>query len=137
MARTRKVYHYDDVTVEITGSDELADKLKRFPIVSRSSSIKGLSKVGEFIEDAQKERARDRTGLMRERIFYEIDKKELSVEVGPDWGSWYAVFQEYGTPLSPAYPFIRPSVDNRRDRIFWILVRELEKGLERIGHGIR
>ena len=133
----RRVYRHGFVTAEVIGADDLVKKLDRFPIVTRSSSIKGLAKVGELIEDAMKGGARQRTGLMRERIFAELDKKDLSVEIGPDYGSWYAVFQEFGTPLSPADPFIRPALDNKVDRIFWILVRELEKGLDRIGHGIR
>lgn len=133
----RRVYRHGDVTAEVMGADELVKKLDRFPIVTRSSSIKGLAKVGDLIENAMKGGARQRTGLMRERIFAELDKKDLSVEIGPDYGSWYAVFQELGTPLSPPDPFIRPALDNKVDKVFWILVRELERGLDRIGHGIR
>lgn len=117
---------------QIEGAKELDKVLKELPKTFAKSVLKGALKknAAPMVKAARANARRSKhgskeysiregkrtsigpPGAMAASIKAWIMKGTVvpaAIAIGPDPTHWYAVFQEYGTPFSPAEPFLRPA----------------------------
>lgn len=111
------------IRVEIKGSKELKDALKKIPKNATRRSLAKAAKAGaEPILRSAKRKAPVDTGRLRDSLrstFAYQSSRAVRVQVSsslkPEGGSWhsYDYYQEFGTSFHPAQPFMRPAVDEQ------------------------
>jgi len=124
------------VSVALVGDKRLARKLDELAgPVSRRILREGIRKALTPINRAAKRKAPKRTGLLKKAIGKKVVVKPgyangiVGVRTGfkqiiggePRDPNNYAHFVEYGTPHSAAKPFLRPAMDENRDKAFRII----------------
>lgn len=124
------------IRVEIENADKLISNLKKISKNSTRRSLGKAAKAGaEPILKAAKEKAPVDTGRLRDSLrtkFAYQSSKAVRVQVvtnmKPKGKSrlTYDVHQEYGTSHHPAQPFMRPAVDEQKDKA----VEETRKTME-------
>ena len=111
------------IHVEIKGSKELKNALKKIPKNSARRSLGKAAKAGaEPILRSAKQKAPVDTGRLRDSLrstFAYQSSRTARVRVAsnlkPEGGSRhsYDYYQEFGTSFHPAQPFMRPAVDEQ------------------------
>ncbi len=111
------------IRVEIKGSKELKNALKKIPKNATRRSLAKAAKAGaEPILRSAKRKAPVDTGRLRDSLrstFAYQSSRAVRVQVAsnlkPEGGSWhsYDYYQEFGTSFHPAQPFMRPAVDEQ------------------------
>lgn len=111
------------IRVEIKGSKELKNALKKIPKNATRRSLAKAAKAGaEPILRSAKQKAPVDTGRLRDSLrstFAYQSSRAVRVQVAsslkPKGGSWhsYDYYQEFGTSFHPAQPFMRPAVDEQ------------------------
>jgi len=113
------------IRVEIKGSKELQNALKKIPKNATRRSLAKAAKAGaEPILRSAKQKAPVDTGRLRDSLrstFAYQSSRAVRVQVAsslkPKKGSWhsYDYYQEFGTSFHPAQPFMRPAVDEQHE----------------------
>lgn len=67
-----------------------------------------LEQMGQAVRDEAVRLAPVRTGRLRDSIGYTIRRSDMTVSIHAD--APYSYFQEFGTRLIPAHPFLRPAL---------------------------
>lgn len=122
--------------VGIEGADEvvkmLADMGQSAEDVLQSAAEAG----GKIALDDAKMRCPVDTGRLKNSLYLEKLKKspgKADVKVSIGKNEYYGVFVELGTSKSEAKPFLRPAVDENKDRIAKAINEAVLKALGRLG----
>ena len=110
-----------DVTVRISGLDELERKLKELPKQFAKKAVRKALKAGaEPIVTEMETLAPKRTGFLSQHIGTKIKltPKETAgtIRIGPSSNAFYAMFLEFGTSKMSAQPFMRKAFENQKQR---------------------
>ena len=130
----------DDTRFEITSSfDE-----RKYPEKWEKAMDRALPTIGLFVQGEAMVRVPVLTGRLRGSLTYATtrgqsntrnpahptdvvkrpyDKNEVYIGTNVDYGPYV----EYGTKRSKAQPYLRPAVDNNRDRILELYQREVHR----------
>jgi hypothetical protein len=130
----------DDTTFEITSSfDE-----RKYPDKWEKAMDRALPTIGLFVQGEAMLRVPVRTGRLRGSLTYATsraqnnarnpakptdavkrpsDKETVHIGTNVDYGPYV----EYGTRFSKAQPYLRPAVDDNRDRIVELYQREVHR----------
>jgi len=103
--------------------EQLGDNLERAAITLKGI-VKQSLRIGNKHGDSPSrpgEPPRRRTGRLSGSIAHEVDRDRLRARVGTNLV--YAKFLELGTCRMAARPFLRPALENTRDRLAELLVR--------------
>lgn len=93
-------------------------------VVAQAIEI-GLTKAGIFTQNEARSRVAVDTGNLKNSIDYEVGKNETIVFSPVEYG----IYQEYGTVVMTAHPFMRPALFSNRDKITAIIAKELKNKL--------
>lgn len=96
--------------------------LKGAEPIRETASVLAPRKSGRLSRGVQKEVARNNR-------FFAGDEVVVAVGVGDD--EFYGAFQEFGTVVNDAHPFLRPAYDQRKDEAVSITRRDLQSEVER------
>lgn len=142
---------------EVQGLKELNENLSKLAIAVEKKLVRKALKMGGAILKAEVERGARRAsggptyptkftpkgkksggergpGHMADHIVMKVSitkKRGAVVKVGPDKDHWYASLQEFGTPNSPADPFMRPALDSKAQEVIDVVAKELGQGIEK------
>lgn len=116
----------------ITGQKSVTRKLKRAKGKAMAASSVGLMAGGYVIANAAKEiitrKKLIKTGQMKRSIHPEVESSTV-VKIGTDiTDPPYPFFLEYGTSRMPPYSFLRPALDENKDKAR----REIRKALKQV-----
>lgn len=100
------------VELRITGSDELAKKLRKFKKMGEAKNVVAKN-TAEMQEKAKKFAPVD-TGHLRRSIKMEIKASGHVGEVTS--GAEYAIYQEYGTRYQNGTPHMRPAFNEQNPK---------------------
>lgn len=112
-----------EIKVTIIGFKELEQKLRNEPKnVARNTLRRAAKDASEIWENAIAERAPQLTGFLKSQITMSSktrggDEGYVQVMVGPSKKAYYGIFQEFGTRLQPARPFMRPAFEQTKDEV--------------------
>jgi HK97 gp10 family phage protein len=131
----------DSVTVSVKGADEIEDRLARLPIIAAKAIVKlALARAGKIFADEMRARvrrgfhvfksgqakykgqriqgrSRDYGVLSRSigtKIVVASDGLGGVVQVGPRKKAYWGIWLEFGSKRQPAYPFIRPAFETKK-----------------------
>jgi HK97 gp10 family phage protein len=150
----------DSVTVTVTGADEIEQKLARLPVIAAKAIIKiALQRAGKIWADEM--RARVRRGFHvfksgqakykgvriqgRSRDFGVLSRSIGSqvivaadglggqVKVGPRKKAYWGLFLEFGTKRQPAFPFIRPAFETKKEAVLENFLETCKEELDKAG----
>lgn len=135
------------VTFEVSGLDELQDKLNRLPVeFSRKALRTALRPAGLVFRNAIKAAAPRLTGWMADHITVRAktnnyDEGEVRVgfsgksKPGGNASAVYeALYSEFGTVKEPARPFIRPAFESSKQNALDAFITRLRDNLDEIFH---
>ena len=136
------------IRVEIKGSKELQNALKKIPKNATRRSLAKAAKAGaEPILRSAKQKAPVDTGRLRDSLrstFAYQSSRAARVQVAsnlkPEGGSRhsYDYYQEFGTSFHPAQPFMRPAVDEQHDNAVEQTRKTMEEAVleevKKLGH---
>lgn len=126
------------VSIKIDGAEELVRKLSLFPSKIRRATLESLQVGGELVKnDARRDAPRGKTRKLSRNIDVELDEKNMIMDVGPNKEVWYGVFPELGTAHHGAQPYLRPALDNNKNKIKQLFIRALERHIRRLLDGSR
>jgi len=139
-----------EIRVEITGIDEVIRQLNG--LVSEAALQQGLAAAAFYVEEQAKVKAPIDFGFLRNSIYTVTargsgygraaaeakaanTKARMLPEVAPPGrleaivavGADYGIYQEMGTRFMRAQPFMRPAVENNRERIAGIIRDALQR----------
>jgi len=98
----------------IRGWKELKRNIDQFEKEADRNMITALKAAGLIIQNDAKKRAPYLTGNLKRSIHTEeVSKNEVRVGTNVE----YAIHQEYGTKKMAARPYLRPALDENRDKI--------------------
>lgn len=105
-----------EIRVQIEGVEAALRRLDR--LVGEEALRAGLSQAAFFVEGQAKVKAPVDTGFLRNSIaVVSVSSREAVIGVGAEYG----VYVEMGTRRMRAQPFMRPALENNRDRIAEII----------------
>lgn len=116
----------------VKGIEALEKKLGR---VMSQVEAQVLAEAGaaaaEILQGGMSMRAPRDTGELASDIEAEliIRRGHVIARVGPAKGSFYGMFQEFGTRFHAAQPFVRPTLDEDGPRAFAVLQQRIRAGL--------
>ncbi len=111
-----------EIRVRIEGIDEAVQQLNDLTALRQ-----GLSAAAFYVEGQAKLKAPVDTGFLRNSIqVLRVTDREALIGVGAEYG----IYQEMGTRFMSARPFMRPAVENNRERIAEIIRQALARGRE-------
>lgn len=122
--------------MELEGGAELERKLLALndsmqgPILARAA-LEGA----EPIRVAAAHRAPWRTGFLAAHIgkqVVEMDELHADVAIGPERVAFYGIFQEIGTRIHKAHPFLRPAMDENKELAVKETGEVLREEIERV-----
>lgn len=141
------------VRVEIEGVEEIARAARRLAAeISGPVTAQAALAAAEVVRAAAQAKAPRRTGSLARSIVAEPLRQvpgRARVAVGPDRAHFYGLFVELGHALVrgrrkaekrvlrhvPPHPFLRPALDESRDRAARAAADVLRAALERGGRG--
>jgi len=101
-----------EIRVTVEGIEEALRRLDR--LVGEEALRAGLSQAAFFVEGQAKVKAPVDTGFLRSSIaVLSVSSREAVIGVGAEYG----VYVEEGTGRMEAQPFMRPALENNRERI--------------------
>ncbi|GIK73808.1 MAG: hypothetical protein BroJett021_27960 [Chloroflexota bacterium] len=113
-----------EIRVRIEGIDEVLRQLDG--LTSRAALRQGLAAAAFLVERAAKVKAPVDTGFLRNSIqTVSVTDREAVVAVGAEYG----IYQEMGTRFMRAQPFMRPALENNRERIAEIIRGAIQRDL--------
>ena len=122
----------DNYKIKVEGGEELAENLRRLGIKMEEAIKPGLEKGGEIVRVDGSNRAPRRRGkLAADIVKSKVEKNEI--KVGPGKDVWYGKFPELGTSRMSARPYLRPALDENKDKINEAIRKELSKVIEGAG----
>lgn len=116
------------------GFDQLDAALARLPDVVQVSVLGvAVARAAEVLQNGAQRRARVRTGDLASGMTFELEgtKDGITAHVGPSKEEFYGFFLEFGTAHAPAYPFLRPTIDEDGARAVAVLAATLKDGIDR------
>jgi HK97 gp10 family phage protein len=150
----------DGVSVTVKGAAELEDALARLPLIAAKAIVKvALVAAGKIFLDEMKARVRrgfhvfksgqgkykgqrlkGRTReygvlsrAMGETVVVASDGLGGIVKVGPRKKAFWALFLEFGTARSPAFPFIRPAFETKKQAVLEKFIDTCREELNKAG----
>src|SRR5262245_16626103 len=118
---------------EITGLDELLAAFTALPEAVRVNVLQDVCLAGaQVIQAGASARAPRLTGALAAdiRIDMELIAEGFVAKIGPSKRSFYGLFQEKGTKHQPAYPFLKPALDDDGPRAHQAMVQRMALGVE-------
>jgi HK97 gp10 family phage protein len=121
---------------EVKGFRELKRKLDTLPVnVARRVLPKASQEGAKVLRREARRRAPRREGTLRRGLSYmrkkRMPKTAASYIVGLTRKAFYGMFIEFGTKHIPAKPFLRPALDEEKDKIINAMREKLRAGIER------
>jgi HK97 gp10 family phage protein len=117
----------------ITGLNELLAAFTALPEAVRVNVLADVCVAGaQVIQAGASSRAPRLTGQLASdiRIDVELLSEGFVAKIGPSKRSFYGLFQERGTVHQPAYPFLKPALDEDGPRAHQAMVQRLALGIE-------
>jgi HK97 gp10 family phage protein len=127
------------VNCQIIGMEELQEALDQGIKAATRAALRRAAKeaVKPWLDLIMEKAPRD-TGFLAEHLAVVARFKDqgarLEMEIGPVKRAFYALFDEFGTHLQEAKPFLRPAFEEGKDAVlegfaeaFGIELKELEK----------
>jgi HK97 gp10 family phage protein len=120
------------------GFGELERKLKELEICMRREVLTEAAKTaGAIVLDEAKTRVPRDTGALADSMAVRVnaaqsDANEVTVTVGPSKRGFYGRFVEHGTKNMPAEPFLKPALDNNRDKITKAIKEVMWRAIEKV-----
>ena len=122
----------DSYNIKVKGGEELAKNIRRLGIKMEEAIKPGLEKGAEIVRVDASDRAPRRRGkLAADIVKSKVEKNEI--KVGPGKDVWYGKFPELGTSRMSARPYLRPALDENKDKINEAIRKELSKVIEGAG----
>jgi len=120
--------------MHIEGADELKRAMKK--VGDRTSGLalrNAVEKGATVLKDEAVLRAPRKTGNLRDNI--EVQAKRIQVgrvmyDIGVTAKAWYARFIEKGTKYIAAKPFLRPTLDTKKEDATKAVEDELRRSLK-------
>ena len=135
------------VEIQITGLEELQDKLNRLPVeFSRRALRTALRPAGLVFRDAIRSAAPRLTGWLADHITVRAKTNNLDEgsvtatfsrkqKPGSNTSAIYeALYSEFGTVKEPARPFIRPAFESSKQTALDTFIVRLKENLEAVFH---
>ena len=123
--------------IELTGVDEILNKLQQMGINISRLENKALKNAAEPVLEDAKANVPVRTGKLKKGLKITNVKKKEGVKyilVGVDRGDnseiFYGKFVEFGTSKMPAKPFLQPAYEKNKDNIQKTIANTLKEGLK-------
>jgi HK97 gp10 family phage protein len=127
------------ITISLKDVEKLVADLKRIPKNSSRRALGKAAKAGaKPIETSAKKHAPVDTGKLESSIrskFAYQSSNRATVHIGSNMKPQgksrhsYDYYQEFGTSFHPAQPFMRPAVDEQKDKAVDETRKELEKAV--------
>jgi len=109
-----------DLKFSFDGDKKLIENLKKISRTASGRALRQAAKQGaEIIVQEAKRRAPVDTGTLRKSIRSKFGKRSsdsVTVEIGPSSKAYYGYFVEFGTSRMAAQPFLRPAIDEHKQR---------------------
>lgn len=119
---------------ELVGVEELIKNLEAVSDNVTRDLTKAVKAGAKVVLDEAKSRAPVDTGALRDNMTMRVvekDRSQVEVDVGPHKDQYYGYFLEHGTSKMSPRPFLRPALDENRDKIEKAMVDALEKAIEK------
>jgi len=123
--------------IELEGVERLARRLEQLGRKGALIQNKALREGGKIVADAMRNNV-NRSKKMQTHIQDDIKISRVKgdrisarhVEVGPGKETaWRAKFLEFGTKKMPAYPFVEPSLVEKREEVIETIRENFKEGL--------
>lgn len=112
-----------EIRIRIDGLDQVNALLDN--VASAGAIRAGLQAAAFLVEGQAKIKAPVDTGFLRNSIQVQsVNSREAIVAATAD----YALYQEVGTRFMAAHPFMRPAIENNRERIGRIIGDAIARG---------
>lgn len=118
------------VRAEVEGAEEIIKILKEMGQNAENVLLQAAEAGGKIALDDAKRRCPVRTGRLRSSLQLEVGKStpyKADVRVRPGKDEYYGTFVELGTKNQAAQPFMRPAVDENKERISEKVTSELSR----------
>ncbi len=125
----------------IIGFKELEAKLRELELSMQRKVLVAAAKAGgKIVLDDARSRAPRLTGALAEGITMKVggretDSNEATVEIRPSRKTFWALFNEKGTRKMAAQPFMKPALENNRERIAAAVKEQLIKSINKAIRG--
>ncbi|WP_373844768.1 HK97-gp10 family putative phage morphogenesis protein [Clostridium sp.] len=123
--------------IELTGVDEILNKLQQMGTNINRLENKALKNAAEPVLQDAKANVPVRTGKLKKGLKITNVKKKQGVKyilVGVDRGDnseiFYGKFVEFGTSKMSARPFLQPAYEKNKDNIQKTIANTLKEGLK-------
>ena len=137
MARFRAA-RQKKLNIGIEGADEVIELLEEMGVAASEILAQAAEAAGRIVLEDAKNRCPVDTGALKASLHIEPSKSKKpdikqEVKVLPGKKEYYGTFVELGTSRQAAQPYLRPAVDENKDKIAAAVHQEIVKALGRIG----
>lgn len=119
---------------QLVGAEDLVRNLEAVSTNVTKDLAKAVKAGGKVVRDEAKARAPVDTGALRDKMtmrLVEKDRSQVEVKVGPHKDQYYGYFLEHGTSKMSPKPFLRPALDENKDKVEKAMANELKKAIEK------
>lgn len=124
----------------IDGAEDLVQLFQDMEETAEEILENATKKAADMVLDEAKRRVPVRTGKLKDSLEIKKEKRKKKIKAVhqvrskgvSQGGVRYAFAVENGTRLARAQPFLRPAVDENRQKIINIIKEEIENALERL-----
>ncbi|AKA72342.1 HK97-gp10 family putative phage morphogenesis protein [Clostridium scatologenes] len=123
--------------IELTGVDEILNKLQEIGANVGRLENKALKNAAEPVLEDSKANVPVRTGKLKKGLkITNVKKKEeikyilVGVDKGDNSEIFYGKFIEFGTSKRSAHPFLQPAYEKNKNTIKEIIAETLKEGLK-------
>jgi len=123
------------ISASVEGAEEVIQMLKDMGKAAEEVLEQAADAGGRLALLEAKRRCPVRTGRLKESLHLQNGKKteiKADVKIQPGKKEYYGTFVELGTKRMPARPFMRPAVDENKERISEAVTKEVSRALGRI-----
>ena len=111
-----------DATIKLHGASEIDNLLKQLGNrkFQEQVMITAVRKTAKFLAEEISDRAPTDFGVLEESIGVQMKKVQgvsAAAKIGLEPIAFYGMFQEFGTDIAPAQPFMRPAFDENSTKM--------------------
>lgn len=117
------------IQIKVTGDKEIMKKLEELANLGDDAIKDAVLKGAIHVEGEAKERTPVKTGRLRASITHEVFSSGADHEgrIGPGNDVEYGIHVEFGTVNQRAQPYLRPGLQESRDKILDILKNAIKR----------
>ncbi|NSW92317.1 MAG: HK97 gp10 family phage protein [Firmicutes bacterium] len=122
------------VSIQLIGVNELIKNLEAVSDNITKDLTKAVKAGAKIVLDDAKARAPVDTGELRDNMTMRVvekDRSQVEIDVGPGKDQFYGLFIEQGTSKMAAKPFLRPALDENKEKVQKAITDEIEKAINK------